>query len=68
MLASGCLPLHRFLTPCYSPAVYPCTDWQKDGLVGGMTFLQYIALGNANPVDFEQKRVTGVSEGAGGEE
>eukprot|EP00198_Chlamydomonas_reinhardtii_P009008 XP_001698345.1 transient receptor potential ion channel protein [Chlamydomonas reinhardtii] len=35
-------------------------DWQKDGLVGGMTFLQYIALGNANPVDFEQKRVTGV--------
>ncbi|KAG2431749.1 hypothetical protein HXX76_009245 [Chlamydomonas incerta] len=35
-------------------------DWQKDGLVGGMTFLQYIALGNANPVDFEQKRVTGI--------
>ncbi|KAG2449540.1 hypothetical protein HYH02_005682 [Chlamydomonas schloesseri] len=49
------------------PSTNECTkytnwgyEWQKDGLVGGMTFLQYIALGNANPVDFEQKRVTGI--------
>ncbi|EFJ41546.1 hypothetical protein VOLCADRAFT_107632 [Volvox carteri f. nagariensis] len=35
-------------------------NWQKHGLLGGMAFLQYVALGSMPVTDFEQKRVTGL--------